>query len=138
MAGELEDLSVHRGPRTPISVWWKTASWLALVAGVLLVLFFTVKATAPGLLGYRLSPAGFDQITPGMTYTQVERLIGGPPGNYGTHWFTTSHMSLEGSLHAGQGDEYSWSTDDARYEVYFDANGRVAGTHIRAMYSQQP
>ena len=86
----------------------------------------------------RLVAENFPQVRTGMSQAEVEQLLGGPPGNYGRYPHGASMMTLEGYLSPAGAVEKVWCDDTCRFEIYFDAEGRVVGQHRRASYSQQP
>jgi hypothetical protein len=110
-------------------VW--IVSLLAL-AGTVLLLARIVSRDA----GRRLNREGFSQLGLGMTQAQVEGLLGGPPGNYGR--YASGEMTLEEYSAPPGAVERIWCDDSNRFEIYFDADGRVVGHHRRAGYSQSP
>lgn len=106
---------------------------LAVVGGLVWMLIAPVLS--PGKM---LNVGGFAQIKAGMTQAELEALLGGPPGNYGRHANGTSMMTLEGFETPPDAREEIWCDDSTRFEIYFDANGRVVAWHRRAGYSQEP
>ena len=80
----------------------------------------------------RLNHKGFEQIQNGMTQQEVESLLGGPPGIYypsycGAGWIMTAEKMVWPNA-----TEVAWYDDRNRYEVWFDAEGLVAGKHRRS------
>jgi len=78
-----------------------------------------------------------------MTIDEVERLMGGPPGDYGDFPADTGAQTLEGfSCPPGSGsvrppDGLTWFDDDEKYEFCFDSTGRLLAKHERAAYGRQ-
>lgn len=74
----------------------------------------------------RIDVASYEKITIGMTYREVVRLMGGPPGNYGDTipppqvWspFVVTENGPPASVHG-------WIGTEIAILVYCDANGRV-------------
>ena len=55
-----------------------------------------------------------------MTQTEVERLLGGPPGDYGRNW-EYAFASLEECLSPDNAiREETWANDHTRLEIFFD------------------
>jgi hypothetical protein len=88
--------------------------------------------------GRALNVAGFDQLREGMTQAEVEALLGGPPGDYGRHRSGESLMTEEGYISPPGSFEQLWYDDGHRFEVYFDAGGKVVGFHKRAQFERRP
>jgi hypothetical protein len=109
----------------------RTVAWIAgslLLAGFLSFVWLHV--------GKRLNVESFSQIQFGMTQSEVEKLLGGPPGNYGRYSEKSGFMTLEGYFAPASAVEKVWCDDAHRFEVYFDPEGRVVGLHKRAGYEQ--
>lgn len=110
---------------------------IKLLIAVLVAL--SLALTCVYAIGYyttrELNVENFEKIEPGMTQSEVEQLLGGPPGHYGRNW-GTYFATLEGTL--VQGREEYWTTDNRMLEVYFDENDKVVGTHQRAGYAREP
>ena len=85
-----------------------------------------------------LNVDSFPLIRAGMLQSEVEELLGGPPGNYGRYARGTSEMTCEDYLAPAGSTEKLWCDDGHRFEIYFDGAGRVVGIHRRAGYSQGP
>ena len=110
----------------------RTIAWIAgslLLAGVILS-FVWLRASQ------RLNVENFSQIQQGMTQAEVEKLLGGPPGNYGRYSEKSGFMTLEGYFAPAGSVEKVWCNDKHRFEVYFDQDGQVVGQHKRAGYEQ--
>jgi hypothetical protein len=85
-----------------------------------------------------LQTQNFGSVRAGLTQAEVERLLGGPPGNYGRYANGRGMMTEEGYLAPPGSVEEIWCDDSNRFEIYFDAQGRVVGQHKRAGYRQEP
>ena len=83
----------------------------------------------------RLATENFALVKNGLTQTEVEALLGGPPGNFG-RYANGGFMTLEGYLSPPGSIELIWCDDNNRFEIYFDQQKRVVGYHRRAGYSQ--
>lgn len=105
---------------------------LLAVVGTVLLLARIVWRDA----GRCLNREGFSQLALGMTQAQVESLLGGPPDNYGR--YASGVMTMEGYIAPPGAVERIWCDDSNRFEIYFNAEGRVVGHHRRAGYSQSP
>jgi hypothetical protein len=99
---------------------------------LLLVRLFAPPADRPLNIGC------FYRIKVGMSLSEVEGLLGGPPGNYGRYAAGTRLMSMEGSIRPPGSVEQVWCDDADRLEIYFDQQKQVVGYYKRAGYSQQP
>jgi hypothetical protein len=86
----------------------------------------------------RLAAENYPLIRVGMSQAEVEGLLGGPPGNYGRYAGGQSEMTAEGYWPPPGSVERIWCDDGNRFEICFDAGGRVVGHHRRAGYSQTP
>jgi hypothetical protein len=106
-----------------------------LLAMVIAVVLWQFSGMAPRR---RLAVENFAHVRMGMTLAEVEALLGGPPGNYGRFTDGMGFMTLEGYISPPGAVEQIWCDDANRYEIYFDADGRVVGHHRRAGYSQEP
>lgn len=110
----------------------RTVAWIA----GLLILIGVVLSFAWPRAGKRLNVESFSRIQPGMTLADVERLFGGPPGNYGRYSEKSGVMTAEGYNWPPGSAEKVWYDDSHRFEIYFDQEGRVVGLHKRAHYQQ--
>lgn len=86
----------------------------------------------------RLVSENFSLVRVGQSQQEVEELLGGPPGNYGTHVYGSRFMSAEGNCTPRGSIEKIWCDDTHRFEIFFDADGRVVGSYRRSGYSQSP
>ena len=127
--------------------------WLRFSVGKLLGLTGVVA-----LLLYCCRPLkteNFEAIEPGMSRGEVERLLGGRPGNYGwkPSFLFGGEMTLEGwaPIPPGwtpedgffavpkEGVDYEvlhWTCNDAMLEVAFNNDGKVVGKHRRSHYER--
>jgi hypothetical protein len=94
---------------------------LATCLGVLLILLW--------LLPGRLHPEAFAQIKPGMTRAEVEALVGGPPGDYGSYFISPSRGFMSTGLVIGPPGsvEERWCDDHHLFYVFFDRAGYATG-----------
>jgi hypothetical protein len=89
-------------------------------------------------LPLQLRPEAFARIKNGMTQAEVERLVGGPPGNYGMwkNGFTTADAVIPPG---GPGSiEERWYDDSHCFVVWFDSNSRVVAVGQRVWHSMPP
>lgn len=109
--------------------WW-------IAAGTTAVLFTWVLLLAPGGLLFqpRLNVDRFKDVHYGHSMSEVERLLGGPPGNYGRST-GGGFQTLEGFFGVAGGDVYLWFDDSHQLEIAF-FEGHVIGTHERAGYAR--
>jgi hypothetical protein len=69
----------------------------------------------------RIDAERFEQILPGMTLTQIEKLIGGPPGDYTDGQVSITHGGLEGSSVVYK----DWVGDEIGIAVRLDGEGKI-------------
>jgi hypothetical protein len=81
-----------------------------------------------------LNVEGYSQIRVGMTRPEVERILGGPPGNYGR--YESWKMSDDNFTKPSSSIEEIWRDDSNYLEVYFDREGQVIAWHRPAYYTQ--
>jgi virginiamycin B lyase len=107
--------------------WW-IAGWTTLV------LFAWVLLLAPGGLLFqpRLRVDRFKDVRYGHTMSQVQDLLGGPPGNYGRS-AGVAQMTTEGFFGLPGGHVYLWSDESHSFEVAF-FDDHVIATHERARF----
>jgi len=117
-----------RSPRVRFTVGRMTIA-VAIVAALLF-------AMMPPRRDGRLRVEGFPRVRLGMSRRTVEALLGGPPGNYGVLSAELAGMTAEGYDAPPGSVEELWSDDRNRFEIHFDASGRVVGYHRRAWYEQ--
>lgn len=98
---------------------------------VFLVLFVV------GCLGLVLTPrvdlsnANRDRIEVGMTETEVEAILGGPPGDYSTRDLFVMGVETDGgSLSMTRDRIEHWCADEGFLSVGFDSNGRLTWTRF--------
>lgn len=85
----------------------------------------------------RLNHAGFAQVQIGMSLAKVERLMGGPEGNYrrGPGW--VEQLGFASTVHYDVGTiKRVWSDQKCRYEIFFDDTDYVVGKHQPLAYSE--
>ena len=80
----------------------------------------------------QLNHAGYARIEVGMSRAQVELLLGGPPGVYYPSYPGAGQIMTEEGYGVPGATETLWYDDRARYEIWFDPEGRVAGKHQRS------
>jgi len=77
------------------------------------------------LPGHRITRVGYKQITAGMTQSEVEAILGVPPGDYAGG--KARHPTLE--LPPGEGSPLwrreDWRSNEASIAVFFDPDGVV-------------
>jgi hypothetical protein len=131
MADATTPLSSAKPRREKVAVFVMAALSVVLVAGGI-----SIQRIAASRV--RLRHENFPDIEIGMSQSQVEALVGGPPGNYGTVYLVDKgeFTSLEGLFVPSDARLEVWSDDEARFEVYFDARGRVCLCHRRASFSR--
>ena len=116
---------------------------------VMALLMAWVLLLSPGALFSlkpRLNVEGFKRVKPGMHLEEVERLMGGPPGEYGRYASTGStHTTLEGfdcppgsNQFPGPPTGLRWTNDDHSFEFCFDEEGVLIAKHERAEYGRSP
>lgn len=109
--------------------------------GLLAVAFVIAGAIAIRMRtpGPELQSANFEGIRDGMTLSEVERLLGGPPGDYARPHLlgTETRMSFDAVIIAGAVRHEVWQDDANFFEVYFDADGRVCGRHRKITYERR-
>jgi hypothetical protein len=94
--------------------------WLIPLAIVLMLTgaLFPLLSPRPS----RVTKANFGRIEMGMSRSEVEALLGGPPGDYRTLPATVSTATTwNAALVAGT--EESWLGDEGNVVIYFDAGG---------------
>lgn len=109
----------------------------ALLALTVLLMFiigcFIVIAFIPPR---RLHIENFSQVRIGMTQSEVETLLGGPPGNYGKIIHDMTVKSAEEYLHPPDSVKTEWCDDSNMIEIYFSPQLQVVGIHKRFTYCQ--
>jgi hypothetical protein len=85
----------------------------------------------------RLHVGIFSRVRKGMSQGEVEALLGGSPGNYGTPLAVAGFMTAEGYRRPPGSIEKVWCDDRNHLEIAFDDSGYVVGFHQRAAYSQR-
>lgn len=85
-----------------------------------------------------LDLAAFKMVTPGMNRAEVERLLGGPPGDYGFHQGgPTSEVILDWEL-PPEAHLQEWFNDQFKLQIAFDAQGRVLDKRQVAAFHRSP
>lgn len=102
--------------------------WLTLAALPVLLWFLAAHFPDPNSRDYR---ARFAAVRTGMPRPDVERLLGGPPGDY---WRRPRFRLIINHLKnlPAERRPYTlncWNFDEGVVEVAFDRDGRVAGTY---------
>lgn len=117
----------------------------ALGSLVIALLIAWILVLSPGAL-FSLRPPlnseGFEEIEPGMSKSEVEALMGGPPGDYGDYRADTGSQTLEGFFCPPESRSFklptglTWLDDDEKFEVCFDTAGYVVAKHERSEYGR--
>ena len=84
----------------------------------------------------RVTRARFEQVKAGISRNEVIRTLGGPPGDYSSDKYMSSHVDEEMRIAGGVGGEW-WACEDALLLVQFDAGGTVTGVSIHKV-SRRP
>jgi hypothetical protein len=100
--------------------------WSALVFAVALILLGAFLALAWPRPSH-VTRANFERIREGMSRADVEAVLG-PPGDYTTG--PTALRSIPVSWAPPPGSPEFWTGDEGNATVWFDAAGRVAGSHF--------
>jgi hypothetical protein len=82
----------------------------------------------------RINEDAYEQIRAGMTQTDVEALLGAPPGDYCSDELTAAFsrvICIKSRVfeHDADGREVTWGADGASLTVCFSACGTVAAKH---------
>jgi hypothetical protein len=110
----------------------KLAAWLIALVGLLA---FWAVLVADGRFSTpkpRLATRNFWDIRKGMSQAEVEKLLGGPPGDYGRNVGGTSFVTAEGFCRPPGSIERLRYDDSNQFEIYFDAEERVVAFRKRA------
>lgn len=93
---------------------------------VLLVLFLSLVGCVFFLLlmGSRIDLRGYERIRKGMTLADVEKIFGGPPGNYGPPAIGLLPLIQPQKL-PGEIKIVEWQAGDLLVTVFFDKENRV-------------
>jgi hypothetical protein len=83
----------------------------------------------------RLNAEKFKDIRPGMTQAEVVDLLGAPPGDYARNGYV---LPVYGVVTADGVTRKEWIDDDRVYEVHYNREGKVVGTHARANLINSP
>ncbi len=91
-----------------------------------------------------LKAANFSQLRPGMTRVEVERLLGGPPGDYGRYADGDvdygDGLVLQVFAVPGDGDAkpQTWTDDRHHFYVFFDSRDRVVAGSKQSRFQRSP
>lgn len=107
-----------------------------LIFSLLLVALPLAGVLAHAIFGKRLRVENVDQIHKGMSLAEVEKLLGGPPGNYGLHIDLGAESTREEYVPPGGSNAMIWTDANHQLYIYFDGQGRVSGFHSRAGFHQ--
>jgi hypothetical protein len=77
-----------------------------------------------GVFDRRLAIKNYPLIRIGMSRDEVERLLGGPPGDYG-HPHRRTNLMMPMTMHKISARSHHWWDDFNRIEVHFDTEWRV-------------
>jgi hypothetical protein len=81
----------------------------------------------------------FMLVQPGMTRAEVEALLGGPPGDYGFHQGgPVSEVKAEDWPADPNWTILTWFNDEAKLEIAFDAQGKVASKIRQPAFLRTP
>jgi hypothetical protein len=92
----------------------------------------------------RLKAANFSRLKPGMTRVDVERLLGGPPGDYGPHadgsvdYGDGSVLQVFAAPSAGVARPDTWTDDRNHFYVFFDNDGQVVAGSKQSRFWRSP
>jgi hypothetical protein len=91
-----------------------------------------------------LKSANFPGIKAGMTRAQVERLLGGPPGDYG-HFADGDMDCGDGSVFqvfavpsSGTPKPQTWTDDRNQFFIFFDSQGQVVAASKVNRFRRSP
>src|SRR5215471_8048203 len=96
--------------------------WLAFAACLCLAVFWGVRLLTTQ---HRINRESFEKIQVGMTQSDVESLLGVPPGDYSTREYTF----LEPPWPLSKIWEFQWIGNDGRIRVKLDEKRNVATYH---------
>jgi virginiamycin B lyase len=116
---------------------WRKSQQLRIAGYTSLVVLVWVVLFAPGAFLNRpnLHAEGFDRIHYGLPVGEVERLLGGPPGNYGRYSAHSAVMTAEGFEGPPASEVLLWSDDSRQIEIAV-RDEHVVGMHERAGYGR--
>jgi hypothetical protein len=80
--------------------------------------------------GHAITRDNFDRIQNGMTQPDIEAIFEAPPGNYASRpvvWIEYA-AAFDDSV-----SQREWITDEGRYEVFFNQQGKVVGRDYRSV-----
>ena len=109
----------------------------SLAFGYALVLFFGTVGLWRIAVEPRIHTENYLHIRRGMSQAEVEELLGGPPGNYGSsspRWTPPGPTPAPplGSV------ERVWRDDSNRIAIQFDIEGRVVGHYWQSRLKNAP
>jgi len=97
--------------------WFYTYVSPLILASIFLgILGLTIQASINAPVPCKTT---FEQVTVGMKYEQVVKVVGGPPGNYNT----VKVIYFSGFVTHGTFER--WVSNDAEMVIEFDSTGRV-------------
>ena len=103
----------HTGQKTMSRILTKKSSLIVLgVAAAIVIIYFVTRP--------RLNVEGFGVLQRGMTQEEIEKILGGPPGNYGFGKPTISKIAPTGVAFRTE----EWIGESMCVSVRFDEAGR--------------
>ena len=86
----------------------------------------------------KLDPTKLSMLAVGMPRSDVELLLGGPPGDYGNPELRNCSglRTCEGYFEPPGSVQKVWLDDCNHFELYFDTSGCLAGWHKRYSYTR--
>jgi hypothetical protein len=103
---------------------------LCLFAGLGSAVVALAAMAAVSFLPARTSRDAFDEIREGMSMQEVERILGGPPGDYATEPVSICGVDLGGPPRRAS----TWTFNDGMIEITQDDHGRVASKVWRGTF----
>ena len=91
-----------------------------------------------------LLAANFSRLKPGLTRAEVERLLGGPPGDYGRYaggvidYGDGSVLQVFAAPGAGDAKPDTWTDDANHFYVFFDSRGEVVAGSRQTRFLRSP
>jgi hypothetical protein len=88
--------------------------------------------------GWRITKANYDRVVVGMSWAQVEGILG-PPGDYSTYKGDRvypalprpPHVVVRGPRYIGNDDQGEWVSDSAIINIGFGSAGAVSGKRMK-------
>jgi hypothetical protein len=96
---------------------------LGLLGAVLLGGYLVLWLTAPR---HRVSHLGWEGIEVGMTQTEVEQVLGGPPGNYASTPYGIMRRQI---VPQGATSLKEWRGEEGVIDVWFGLDGKVVDAY---------